>query len=516
MTRVDSSLRSVFPCETGPLLLCFACVIMGGLLIPALGAGPLALDEHVSYWMLDSELPGTVLSRCLDYGAVPPLGSWIQALSLSLFGKSEWALRLPSLLAAWLSIVVVYFTALQLEAADKNRGALWGGVAACLLACHPDVLDEVRIGRCYGLVLLMASLLLLATVRWRENLLSILRALEWTGCAVALLWTHYTSAFLVAVTWGAISIVALRSDRSISAMRNLAISTLLLVILCLPLWSTVERLREWGPFLNMLAPETSGWQTVSRFWWLGLPLGGLSSWAVSTRSTQLSHESGTTRRNWNWLLLGCSLLPIVGIACFAVGNLSSLANPRYRVAYVPAGTLWVAQWFTRSGSWKPALVGLIVSLVASWSYLPLRPWQLGRVGSPADVNWHELNTFIEEQGQPGEPVFVQSGLVESSLVPGYYADRMFLEYVACRAGQFDLPTSHPRIGLPYFWDDATIRHFEDNLRSQLPSIIWIASATDTDLNRSSLIGIQQIAERLGYRIDSQVSWPQATLLRMNR
>ena len=124
MSPVASRLRSAFPIGPGWLLLCVAYVVMGGLLVPALGAGALALDEHVSYWMLDSEYPGTVQSRCLEYGAVPPLGSWLQAASVQLFGKSEWALRLPSLVAAWLSLVVVFITARQLPPSNADDGTL--------------------------------------------------------------------------------------------------------------------------------------------------------------------------------------------------------------------------------------------------------------------------------------------------------------------------------------------------------------------------------------------------------
>jgi hypothetical protein len=134
----------------------------------------------------------------------------------------------------------------------------------------------------------------------------------------------------------------------------------------------------------------------------------------------------------DWLLLGCSLFPLVVIAFIAVGDLSSLANPRYRVAYA----LWMAQWLTRTGSWKPAVIGLLVALGAAWSVQPLRPWQLGRLGSPADTSWRELSELIATQGQPGEPIFVQSGLVESSLVPGYFTDLVFMEYVACRVSKF--------------------------------------------------------------------------------
>ncbi len=519
MSLAVARLRSKFPSGPGLWLLGVACVVMGWLLVPALGAGPLALDEHVSYWMLDSQQPGTVRSRCLEYGAVPPLGSWLQAASLFLFGQSEWALRLPSLVAAWLSLVVVYQTARQLGEPSPAGGSLWGGVAACLLACHPDVLDEVRIGRSYGLVVLLSGILILLTQRWRKDMTSPGRAIVWAVSAAALLWTHYTSAILVMMTWGFLAWEAVRSSPRGPAFRILTIATSLFVGLCLPLWPAGERLREWSPYLNMLAPESSVWQTISSFWWLGLPVGGLVASLVHGM-TPKSTGGVSARGHWHskagWLLLGCSLVPLVMIAVLAKGDLSSLANPRYRVAYAPAGALWVAWLLTRSGAWKPAVLGVVMALAAVWYVQPLRPWQLGRLGSPADHQWRELSVLIGQQGQPDEPIFVNCGLVESSLVPAYHTDPTFMEYVACRVSKFYLPVPHPRIALPYFWDDRTKQFYQNELKAQSTHVLWIASATDTDLSRGSLAGFQQIAEGSGFRVEGQTTWPAVTLLRMTR
>ena len=91
-----------------------------------------------------------------------------------------------------------------------------------------------------------------------------------------------------------------------------------------------------------------------------------------------------------------------------------------------------------------------------------------------------------------------------------------MEYAASRVSKFYLPTAHPRVALPYFWDEATQQFYQDYLKTQSPPTLWIACATDTDLNRGSLVGIQQIAEKIGYRVDTQKTWPHAVLLRMTR
>ncbi len=448
--------------DPGVGLFCLASLSLCLLFAPVVWAGPLALDEHVSYWMLDSEQPSSLWSRCLDYGAVPPLGSVLQLASMGLIGKTEFALRLPSLVAAWLAIVVVY------RIGQRLGGSVCGGVAACLLAWHPEVLDEVRIGRCYGLVECLSACLLLTTLRWRESIHSLSRGVMWAVVATALLWTHYTAVLLVMATWGILTLSVLCSQRKRSAVFTLVLASFMTGVLCLPLWSSVQRLQEWSPYLNMRAPETPIWKTISSFWWLAVPVGFL----VTTGISQLSRVSRTEvtkdramKTNDAWVMLTCWGVPLMVIAACAVGDMSSLANPRYRVAYAPAGTVWVAWLLSRSGSWKVSVAGLLVTVCAAWTLMPLRPWQLGRLGAAAERDWHELNLRLGTEALAGEPIYVQSGLVESSLVPAYLSDPLFLEYAASRVSRFYVPAPHARLGLPYFWDEQTQHGYAELIES---------------------------------------------------
>ena len=173
--------------------------------------------------------------------------------------------------------------------------------------------------------------------------------------------------------------------------------------------------------------------------------------------------------------------------------------------------------------WAVAACGTTVALFAAWTMSPLPPWQLGRLGSPTDAEWSEVGLYLTEHSAPGEPVFVQSGLVESSLIPLYAGDLMFMEYVACRVSRFYLETHHPRYGLPFSWDVKT--GVQDYFRNVLPDIksseiangaaesFWIAAATDTDLNRNSLAGMQQVALSAGAVLKEHRTWPNVRLAR---
>ena len=56
---------------------------------------PLVLDEHGSYWLLQSDIPSSLMQRSLDYAAIPPLSGWAEQLSMLLPIGREQAFRLP-------------------------------------------------------------------------------------------------------------------------------------------------------------------------------------------------------------------------------------------------------------------------------------------------------------------------------------------------------------------------------------------------------------------------------------
>ena len=498
----------------GRILLSLACLTSLLLMVPMWTAGPLVLDEHGSYWMIDSDLPGTTLERSLNYTAIPPLSGWLQEAFLAVLGKTETAFRLPSAVCHFLAVIVTYL------AGSSLRDRSLGGLAALLLAWHPEAVDEVRIARCYGLVLLMASLVVWCTVRWVRFPPQRRWPLAWTVAAAGLMWTHYTSALLVILAAGWIGICSLRTRRPMTHVTRWVLSMLALALICVPLIPSVLRLREWGPFLNYMSADQPLWNFVGAVWWLGLPSGWLVARLTGRRSIhQIKQQKTKTAENRSsWMVLTvCSLLPLLIIAALASGELSSLANPRYRVAYVPAGACLIAVLLTTKVDLRGALLGTMVVIAASWFMAPLWPWELGRLGSATDAEWHDANLFLAAHSSEEEPIYVQSGLAESHLVPAFPNDRLFLEYVACRVSRFYVEAFHPRFGLPFQWDGPG--HVQAEFRSHLLSrakagdTFWIVAATDTDLNQNSFVGLQRLATESGFVLQQQQSWPNVRVER---
>jgi hypothetical protein len=499
---------------TGRLLLATACFSSVLLMSPMITAGPLALDEHVSYWTIDAESPGSVYSRSLDYAAVPPMFAWIQQLLTAICGKNEFLFRVPSALCFFAAIGVVY------RLVSELRGLVTGGIAALILAWHPEVVDEVRIARPYGLVLLLASLVLLATVDCSKSSRQRLphRWVFWICSAAALMWTHYTSALLVVITSIWLCGSCLKSSFRTTRLTYWFLANIVLAVICLPLIPAVTRLREWGPFLNYMAADQPLRNFIGPFWWLGVPVGcGCCFIARRVFVRPMAVEKKEPRFESLPLLVACSLLPLLVLAYLASDGLSSLANPRYRVAYAPAGACLLAILLQRRSTWWLSASGAVIAIMVSWGMSPLLPWQSGRLGSPADTEWFEVSRMIAEKSNPGEPLFVQSGLTESSLVAAYPEDSAFLEYVACRVSRFYVDSAHPRIGLPFLWEGPS--GVRSAFREKLSVIIsadgsfWVAAAVDTDLNRGSLAGFQQLIAETGFRRIEYQDWPGVILER---
>jgi len=486
-----------------------ALVCGAGLMAPLLNAGPLALDEHGSYWLVDSDLPGTVLQRSLDYAAIPPLSAWLEQAFLALFGRSEFVFRLPSALCYLAAIVVTWLVTSAL--ADRTAA----GMAALLVAWIPDV-DEVRIARCYGLLMLLGALLLWCTVHWRRRPQSPLCLVLWGIVAAGNMWTHYVALPLVGMAW--LTLFVRPDDREQPRIGRIAVigAGLLAAMLCLPLLPAIQRLREWSPVLNYMPEGQAWWKMLGPLWWAGVPTGVLLAWMLRQRAVLQAVRSRRILLPALW-----TIVPLLTLVVLARGDLSSLANPRYRIPYAAGGGCLIAIGLR---SLNPRLLANVVCTAAviamTWILADSRPWQLRRLGAAADVEWRDAARAIEQSGAPGEPVFVQSGLVESYLVPALYDDAWFLEYVGCRISRFYLESPHPRIGMPYFYEapPELSLHFKTLMTAESvrPTAFWIAAATDTDLNRASLSGLEQLARSARFERTRDERGPNMTLLRFER
>jgi hypothetical protein len=110
------------------LLLVIALSLGAWLRVGGVGSALLYGDEHHT---LDLTLEGygAILSTFDEYGShlASPL---LQRVALDLFGPAVWSLRLPSLVAGILSLLL-FFTVARREVGDAAGGGGRRGVAGC-------------------------------------------------------------------------------------------------------------------------------------------------------------------------------------------------------------------------------------------------------------------------------------------------------------------------------------------------------------------------------------------------
>lgn len=468
---------------------------------------PLALDEHASFWMHQAGFPQPFLNRTLDVAAVPPGSGLLEWLSLQAFGKSAFALRLPTALC-YLAAIATMFAFGQ-----RTGRPAWGGLAAVLLAWHVDVVDEVRIARAYGLLLWLAVLFTWLTFEFFERPDRIRLAVFWGLCGTALLWTHYTALVLIGPATGLVALSVLRSSQRMRAMTALLIGLGVMGSLSLPLLPAILRVREWSTFLNFGNLVATAWSALGPWSYRGVGCA-----AVLALATLLVTRRSPVRREIV-LLATLSFLPLLA-AWLLHGEATPLANPRYRVALAPASAALVACLLSQLKAEWLRFAAVSAVLLAVWFPQTQRPWQLVRLADPASPEWQAAALQLDPLIAPDEPVFVQSGLVESSLMPVKYVDAQFSEYVACRLSPFHASRPGRRIGLPFFWNTSREmrEHYQQCFQSNgqpLPRA-WLLSATDTDLNQQSADGLLQLAGEAGYRPTLIGDWANVKLWRLDR
>jgi hypothetical protein len=272
---------------------------------------------------------------------------------------------------------------------------------------------------------------------------------------------------------------------------------------------------RWGSSFGFQGTDPI-WRILIPLWWLGLPAGAILGWALAKkfRAATLSEVPISSFV----LLLVWGLLPPVLASIVCRDDFASLSNPRYRIGFAGPAACLIAACLSHRRARSVALMSVITAIVFAWLPAPRYPWQMKRLGAQQSYEWKDMALHIQERGVAGEPIFVQSGLGEGFLVPAFYLDPVFLDYAACRLGRFYCKTEHPRIGLPFLWDSFpdTRQHFEELIHQSAAGerkTIWLAGATDTDLNVNSIAGFDKLLRAGGFRVIEQTKHRYSVLLR---
>jgi len=468
---------------------------------------PLVLDEHGSYWLLQSDIPSSLMQRSLDYAAIPPLSGWAEQLSMLLPIGREQAFRLPSMLCFCLGVALVGYVGLRFG------DPVIAGLAAICLAWNPLALNEIRIARCYGLVVLESAALMGVTLAWWQRPRDVKFAASFAGCTILLAWTHYL-AVLFACTCGAAMLLLPRKmlgpardiPRPSVAMIGLVIA--ISTVGCLPLVPPLMRLRDWSPFMELqsIAPNLA--DIAGPVWLVGVPVLVVVAFLVRLVFSRSDSTAGLGYRPLLVISGGIAVGSLVIFLAFGIVGPHSLAtNPRYQVAFTVALSLFLAASARQltaglKHSIPVSVCVVFMAVTVTWITFGKSPLIPTRLATTTAVEWRQASAIVSERSQDGDLLLVQSGLVESFLVPTLFDDPLFMEYVACRMGKFYVPQPRTRLALPFFWSrardmNAFFRDQFDRTKAADQSV-WIAAATDTDIMEKSLEDTRRLLKQCGW------------------
>jgi hypothetical protein len=135
-------------------------VFLAGLNTYRAAAQSITMDEAWCWREIINKAPGSLLTT---YDACyHVLHTWLCWVAVSMFGLSEFTLRLPGLIAGFFYLAAVYRLARMLFGSGARLT-----VAVVLLSANPLILDHLSIARGYGMALAFFAWAFYDVLRWR-------------------------------------------------------------------------------------------------------------------------------------------------------------------------------------------------------------------------------------------------------------------------------------------------------------------------------------------------------------
>lgn len=192
-------------------LLALSAILLvgGGLRFYGLNIQSVWSDELASRYFSNTDGFSQVLQRVRE-DIHPPGYFLLLHFTQGIIGDSAWALRLPSAIAGWLSIVAIYFLGKRMYSGSE------GLVAALFMAVFWAPVYYSQEARSYALLILFSIITtyfwwgLLQNLRLRRTL-PVMGALGYVLGAVALAYLHYFGLLLIALQGAALLALAYRS-----------------------------------------------------------------------------------------------------------------------------------------------------------------------------------------------------------------------------------------------------------------------------------------------------------------
>jgi uncharacterized membrane protein len=331
---------------------------------------------------------------------------------VAIFGNAEWSLRAPSAIAGALSV------ALLAMVGGRAAGLVLAVVAGVLFAAHPTAVEFSQEARMYplaGLLALAASVALASSIDrpmpWRFGLYALL--------AVALIYTHYSGFFVLAVHAGLLAAYGLRAmlnGRGVGTALGGLAACCAVAVAYIPWYghllestrSGVDHLPDpsWT-LADVVFASQFGLQRAEDFWLaIALPLVGLGLWGVVKR---IANPYVTC-------VAAIALVPVAQLAYSIVRT--PVFDPRQTSPYIAGAVLVLAVGIIEAGAYlgdafsqkRLALpvVGAATAVLAGLSLVASGDWY--QRGPREDWRAAAAEVDVSEQG-----VYVWRGYIDVPL-----------------------------------------------------------------------------------------------------
>ena len=343
---------------------------------------------------------------------------------------SESALRLPSVLAMSVMIVVVMKTV-----ADFT--SIWvSALTGVIMLIMPSVTLFAQDARPYAFAGLLACLSVRSWLK-RTRGPGTIRVVLLTSCLVAGIFMHAYSATLILVLL--IGATALRQDASPKLLRATLIASISTSLVTLPFLLLVQRYAR-GQVSAPAVSLRSMAYIVAAF-----PAGVLKPWlapAFAVLALLLCGAGAVVTLRWPsvrvrplavvsliWLIVPPVALTLVQII---LGKPTLLA--RYWQFCLPAASILIAFFLVRVKAWRPSMAlvacGLLVLLA-----LPAQIFVRSEDGHDG-ARWESLPRILDSEGLRALPISMHGDALDALLVydHGQYHGRLFIRHSADKSG----------------------------------------------------------------------------------
>ena len=399
--------------------------LLGVTVYPELSSS-LWADEAGTWWIVKDGLRDAG-SRALWWSATSPLYYAVIWVVVQVFGLSEVALRMPSVVFSVGTAVILY------KLGQRWLDAEGAALSVVFFFCLPTVQFTVIDARPYALGLLLLVGAWLAMMRWLEH------DRWWDGaafilCAAGVAWAHYTLALgLLPLGWYG---GRLGWRRAVGVAMGLSI---LLAPLGAQILETLGR-REELVFGSPPGPLTFIFTLVPVHVLALVLLGALVATACS-RGLGNDFKAHEAKQSLMPLVLWAAVPPTLLLVLSQMGVMTLFA-PRYLLSK-EAGIALLAAWVIRGLTWvrvrEVTAVAAVVLVV---------PWNASFAPRHTDAKWRESSEWVngEVRAHPHTQVVVVSTFVES-LQPKLLNDPAYREILM--APQTVYPVGGEPVLLPW-------------------------------------------------------------------